>query len=176
MTTGTAALSDVVGLVSAPENEAGGTPVAEPTDTAIDPEGGGDLVISDVVLVANSDGSATLSATFVGGHEPMALKAVSLSTVSGDLAVASTAMWLPVLPGKESRAGDASDAGGFVVPRGLAPGQVVRVQLQFDNDTCAVLDAPTVRRTRAHDKVFPTNGQRLGPGRPTAFRPSCPKA
>ncbi|KRC63775.1 hypothetical protein ASE12_02730 [Aeromicrobium sp. Root236] len=171
---GTATLADAVSLVVAPES--GGASATEPTDTAADPKGRGNLVISGVVMVANTDGSATLSATFVGGREPMALKAVSLSTESGDLAVASTAMWLPIVPGKESRAGDASDAGGFVVPRGLAPDQVVRVQLQFDNGTCAVLDAPTVRRTRAHDEVFPTNGQRLGPGKPTAFKPSCPKA
>src|SRR5689334_18859507 len=66
----TATLADAVSLVFEPEP--GGPSAAEPTDTAAAPESRGDLVIADVVLVANPDGSATLSATFVGGREPVA--------------------------------------------------------------------------------------------------------
>ncbi|KAA1399409.1 hypothetical protein [Aeromicrobium ginsengisoli] len=172
---GSADLSNVVFLAAAPapdptpEPESGGAAVDEPDESAAI----GELAISEVVMVANTDGSATLSATFTGGREAMALKAVSISTKAGALDVASTQMWLPIIPGKVSRAGDASDAGGFVVPQGLAAGQVVRVQFQFDNGTCAALTARTVQRTKAHDEVFPTDGRKLGPGRPTAFKAGC---
>lgn len=172
---GSADLSNVVFLAAAPrpEPEPRGVAVEEPDEAATLPESTGEFAISDVVMVANADGSATLSATFKGGGEPLALKAVSISTKAGELDVASTQMWLPIVPGKVSRAGDASDAGGFVVPQGLAAGQVVRVQFQFDNGTCAVIDAETVLRTKAHDEVFPTDGRKLGPGKPTPFKPGC---
>jgi len=171
---GSADLSDVVFLAAAPEPEPRGVADEEP-DEAVAPDSA-ELAISHVVMVANADGSATLSATFTGGRESTALQGVSISTTAGELDVASTQMWLPVLPGKVSRAGDASDAGGFVVPQGLAPGQVVRVQFQFDDGTCAALEAETVLRTKAYDEVFPTDGRKLGPGKPTAFRPGCPEA
>jgi len=173
---GSADLSDVVFLAPARETEPEprGVVVEEPDKTAA-PDSA-ELAISHVVMVANADGSATLSATFTGGRESTALQGVSISTTAGELDVASTQMWLPVLPGKVSRAGDASDAGGFVVPHGLAPGQVVRVQFQFDNGTCAALEAETVLRTKAYDEVFPTDGRKLGPGRPTAFKAGCPEA
>jgi len=173
---GSADLSDVVFLAAAPEPEPEPRGVAaEEPDEAVAPDSG-ELVVSDAAMVANTDGSATLSATFTGGRESIALQAVSISTKAGELDVASTQMWLPVLPGKVSRAGDASDAGGFVVRQGLAPGQAARVQFQFDNGTCRTLDVETVVRSKAYDEVFPTDGRKLGPGRPTAFKAGCPEA
>ncbi|MDT7787641.1 MAG: hypothetical protein QOF58_6060 [Pseudonocardiales bacterium] len=136
----------------------------------------GRVVVSDVVMVVNDDGSAALSATFEGRGDAVALKSVHIESDAGELDVASTQMWLPILPGIESRAGDASDAGGFVVPRGVAPGQVVHVQFQFDNDTCLAIDAQAVRRNPTHDEVFPTNGKQLGPGKRIAAMLDCPRA
>ena len=158
---GSVGVSDAIALVVAP------TPVP-------DDESG--VTVSDVVMIVNDDGSATLSATFEGEGRPIALKSVHIESGAGELVVASTRMWLPILPGKTSRAGDASDAGGFVVPGGLAPGQTVQVQLQFDNDACLAMEAQTVRRNPTHDEVFPTNGQQLGPGKRTVADPECSSA
>lgn len=138
---------------------------------------GSPVAVSDVVMVVNDDGSATLSATFEGrGDEPLALKSVHIASDAGELDVASTQMWLPILSGKESRAGDASDAGGFVVPGGLDPGQTVHVQFQFDNETCVAVDAQAVLRSSTHDEVFPTNGLQLGPAKATSAKPECAEA
>lgn len=171
-----AAVADAMASAVTPGSgsDADSTPAPEEADAPADK--GGRFAISDVVMVVNDDGSATLSATFRGGREPMALKSVHIESDAGGLPIASTLMWLPIFPGTESRAGDASDAGGFVVPRGLTPGQTVRVQFQFDNDTCASTDAQTVRRSSAHDEVFPNTGDQLGPGRATSSMAECPEA
>lgn len=145
-------------------------------ETATHSDVGSSVTVSGVVMIVNDDGSATLSATFEGGGKPIALKSVHVESDAGELDVASTQMWLPILPGTESRAGDASDAGGFVVPAGLAPGQTVQVQFQFDNDSCLAIAAQAVRRNPTHDEVFPTNGQQLGPGKRTAADPECSNA
>jgi hypothetical protein len=161
---------DAVALVVAPSPK---TPQSteEPVDPVATSEGG--VSVSGVVMVVNDDGSATLSATFEGGRDATALKAVHVSSDAGELEVASTTMWLPILPDQESRAGDASDAGGFVVPSGLVPGQVAHLQLQLENGTCLAIDAPTVRRDRTHDEVFPTNGRQLGQGKQVAAAATC---
>lgn len=134
------------------------------------------VAVSDVVMVMNDDGSATLSATFAGLGDVVALKSVHIESDAGALEVASTQMWLPILPGTKSRAGDASDAGGFVVPSGLAPDQIIHLQFQFDNDTCLTINAQTVRRNPTHDEVFPTNGKQLGPGKQTTANAECSRA
>jgi hypothetical protein len=167
-------VSDAIARVVSPLPDAKGQSGTEKSgETTTHSEGGSSVTMSDVVMVVNDDGSATLSATFQGQGEPIALKSVHMESAAGPLDVASTQMWLPILPGKTSRAGDASDAGGFVVPRGLAPGQTVHLQFQFDNDTCLAIDSQTVRRNSTHDEIFPTNGQQLGPGQRTAAEQEC---
>ena len=69
---GSADLSDVVFLAAAPEPEPRGVADEEP-DEAVAPDSA-ELAISHVVMVANADGSATLSATFTGGRESTALQ------------------------------------------------------------------------------------------------------
>ena len=161
-------VSDSIGFVVAPPEAT--------EETVTHSDNGSSVSVADVVMVVNDDGSATLSATFEGGGQPVALKSVHIESGAGGLDVANTQMWLPILPGKTSRAGDASDAGGFVVPRGVAPGQTVQMQFQFDNDTCLAIDSQVVRRNSTHAEVFPTNGQQLGPGQRTAAKPDCSSA
>ncbi|MEV7396404.1 hypothetical protein [Aeromicrobium sp. NPDC092404] len=155
--------------ISSGSSSTGETAVAQPlwAPAAASVRAAGPLVVSDVVMVANEDGSATLSAAFEGGEKAVSLTSVHITAGAEAFDVASTQMWLPIRPGEVSRAGDPSDAGGFVVPKGLTPGQVVTVQLQFDDGTCVSVDAETVRRGPEHAQVFPTDGDTLGPGRPT---------
>lgn len=162
-----------IALLAAPSPQTQSAYGAEVTPLS---EGGSSVIVSDVVMVLNDDGSAALSATFEGRGDVVALKSVHLESAAGDLDVASTQMWLPILPGTESRAGTASDAGGFVVPSGLTAGAVVHVQFQFDNDTCLAIDAEAVRRDSSHDDVFPTTGHQLGPGKRTFAAPDCARA
>lgn len=162
-----------IALLAAPSPQ---TPSAYGANVPVPSEGGSRVIVSDVVMVLNDDGSAALSAIFEGQGDVVALKSVHLESAAGELDVASTQMWLPIFPGTESRAGTASDAGGFIVPDGLTAGAVVQVQFQFDNDTCLAIDAETVRRDSSHDDVFPTTGHQLGPGKRTFAMPDCSRA
>ena len=68
------------------------------------------------------------------------------------------------LPGL--RVGDASDAGGFVVPHGVRLGVAATVRFELDHDRSFTVPAIVVRRTSAHDLIFPVDGTQLGPARP----------
>lgn len=176
--TTTAEPVDPVAVADAVANLITPTPAAEAADDverddAEAPTGSGRVAVSDVAIVVNDDGSAALAASFVGGAGEMALKSVHIETAAGPVDVASTLMWLPIFPGIESRAGGASDAGGFVVPEGLTPGQAVQVQFQFDDDTCVVAETQAMRRDSSHDQIFPVTGDPLGPGLPTSAMSDC---
>lgn len=163
------AVAEAVALVVGPSSLSG----RALADDAARIESPGGVDVSDVVMVLNDDGSAALSATFQGRGAELALMSVHLESDAGALAVASTQMWLPIQPDMQTRAGDASDAGGFIVPTGLSEGEIVHVQFQFDDDTCLSIDAPTIRRNSTHDRVFPIDGDQLGPAAETAADPSC---
>ena len=121
------------------------------------------VLVVDPLMVVNVDGSASLSATLHNTQDvEVALTAVQVQSEGSELGVASTAMWLPVLPSIPARAGDASDAGGFVVPRGVVAGRNVQVRFVFDDHSCLTVQVEATRRTSQHGGVFPTNGRQLG--------------
>lgn len=120
--------------------------------------------VSDALLVVNDDGSATVSARLDNTTDAdVSLMSVRVESHGRSMPIASTQMWLPVLRGYPARVGDASDAGGFVVPAGLEPGDRARVQFHFDDGTCLGSSVSVVRRNAEHDAIFPTDGHRLGP-------------
>lgn len=120
--------------------------------------------VSDALLVINDDGSATVSARLDNATDAdVSLMSVRVESHGQSLPIASTQMWLPVLRGYPARVGDASDAGGFVVPTGLEPGDRARVQFHLDDGTCVGTSVSVVRRNAEHDAIFPTDGHRLGP-------------
>jgi hypothetical protein len=119
-----------------------------------------------VELVVNSDGSATLSAELQNPTRvDRFLLGVVVESDQRQLAVASTIMKLALPLGAAGRVGDASDAGGFVIPDGITVGHSATVHFRFDDGTSFIALTTAVRRTGAHAQVFPTNGSQLGPAR-----------
>jgi hypothetical protein len=127
-------------------------------DTAVD--------VGRVRLVVNDDGSATVSATL---RNPTGtgrtLVGVRVECDERPLPVASTDMLLPVMSRSSARVGDASDAGGFVVPVGVAVDDPATVRFSFDDGSSSTRTAEVVHRSVEHDEIFPDNGAQLGPAR-----------
>lgn len=115
------------------------------------------------VLVLNSDGSATLSASLATTDKEVALAGVQVAHQGVAQEISSTQMWLPVIPGVGATVGAASDAGGFIVPSGLTTGDIADVHFIFDDRTCVNVEAEVVQRTARHREVFPKRGSRLDP-------------
>lgn len=55
---------------------------------------------------------------------------------------------------------------GFVVPHGVQLGSAATVRFERDHGRSFTAAASVVRRTSAHDLIFPVDGTQLGPARP----------
>lgn len=118
--------------------------------------------VSHVQLVVNDDGSATLSAHLENaGKADVSLVGVRVESDGEVLPVASTLMHLPIPPEFGAWAGDASDAGGFVVPEGIRLGASSTVRFEFSDGTFVTESAKVVRRTSEHDMIFPLDSSPL---------------
>lgn len=127
------------------------------------------------VLVLNSDGSATLSATLATSGKNVALMGVRIVYLGSAQENSSTGKWLPVIPGVGATVGAASDAGGFTVPNGLKAGDVADVHFVFDDQTCVSVEAEIVQRATRYGSVYPKSGSQLGPahGPPDSLTLTC---
>lgn len=133
---------------------------------ANDDANGAAVDVRSVRLVVNDDGSATVSATLRNPTDTgRTLVGVRVDCGDRPLPVASTIMLLLVMSRSSARVGDASDAGGYVVPVGVAMDDPVTVRFAFDDGTSSTRSAEVVRRSGEHDQVFPDNGAQLGPAR-----------
>ncbi|MET0930946.1 MAG: hypothetical protein ABWX74_15610 [Aeromicrobium sp.] len=140
------------------------TPTPTPTTTTTTTTDPGSVAVMDPVVVVNRDGSATISAELTNSTDTeVALMDVRVGRGGDVMAVSRTPMWLPVLPGQPARVGDASDAGGFVIPAGAVPGTNLTLQFLFDSGACLTEQADVVVRTAQHRSVYPKDGTRLGP-------------
>lgn len=146
----------------------GPTTVARPAggdaQAAIDVDEDGTVRVVDPVLVVNQDGSAAVGAVAENGtSSDVALMGVAVWVDRRAVRVTSTQMWLPVPAGDRSQVGAASDAGGFVLPSGIAPGASAEIAFRFDDGTCVLADVTAEARADEHRDVYPTSNRRIGP-------------
>lgn len=139
-----------------------GTDVVRPVADQTGADGA--LRVPDPQLVVNTDGSAAVGAFVENGTDvDVALESVTVWVDRIRLPINATQMWLPVPAGDRAQVGAASDAGGFVVPRGLEPAMRADVQFRFDDGTCVQADVTAVARTKEHRRIYPTSNRALGP-------------
>lgn len=126
----------------------------------------GDVDVLNALLVANEDGSATVSAGFVNNTDSeQSLSSVSVTTMADEeLAVRGLRAQLPLPEGKLATLGFNSDAGGFRVTEGAEPGYYVKVTFSFTDSAPVTIETPVVARTAAYDKV---SGEDPLPAEPT---------
>ncbi len=119
----------------------------------------GDVDVLNALLVANEDGSATISAGFVNNTDSeQALSSVTATTLTGEeLPVRGLRLLLPLPDDKLATLGYASDAGGFRVTEGAEAGYYVKVTFSFTDSAAVTIEAPVVPRTAEYDKVVGKN-------------------
>lgn len=132
------------------------------------------IVVQDPRVIVNRDGSATISAELTNdSRTEVALMDVLVQRDGEPVPVSATPMWLPVLPDYPSRVGDASDAGGFVIPAGVAVGSTLTLRFVFDSGVCLTEEVDVVARSAQHSAVYPKNGTPLGPATTTQAVPDA---
>ena len=131
----------------------------------------GDVDVLNSVLVANDDGSATVSAGFVNNtDDEQGLSSVSVTTMDGnELAVRGLRLLLPLPRDRLSSLGLASDSGGFRVTEGLKAGYYAKVTFSFTESAPVTVETPVVSRTAEYDKVV---GNEPLPTEPTSTAPA----
>ena len=115
----------------------------------------GELDVMNTQLVANDDGSATLSASIVNNTKTeQKLESVTATTLSGEeLPVTGAPETLKLLPDVGTIVGAVASPSGFWVSKGAEAGHYVRLTLTFDNAAPVTIEAPVVTRTAEYDSV-----------------------
>lgn len=132
-----------------------GAQTGQPYQAAAGADHRGSIDVLNTLLVANDDGSATLSAAVINKTgSQQALSSVKVTTMDDkELTVRSTKMLLPLPEDRLATVGAAADAGGFVVTEGATAGDYVKVTVSFTDATAITVQAPVVTRTDMYDEV-----------------------
>lgn len=127
----------------------------QPYQPAVGANYRGSMSVLNALLVANDDGSATVSASLVNKTgTDTSLSAVTVKGSDGaPLPVRSTKILLPVPRGQLTRLGVASDAGGWVVTTGASAGRYVTMTMSFTSARSITINAPVVARSDTYDSV-----------------------
>lgn len=116
----------------------------------------GDVDVLNALLVANEDGSATVSAGFVNKtDEEQRLASVTITTLSGEELVVRSPK-LPALPIPVdilTTLGSAGDTASYTVTQGAEAGYYVRATFTFSDSAPVTIEIPVVARTADYDKV-----------------------
>jgi len=115
----------------------------------------GEMSVLNGLLVANEDGSATVSASLVNNTgSDTSLSAVTVKGSDGsELPVRSIKILLPVPNGELTRLGGSSDAGGWAVVSGADAGQFVTMTISFTTGQPVTLKVPVVARSEMYESV-----------------------
>ncbi len=142
----------------------------------------GEMDVLNTLLVANDDGSATLSAGIVNNtKDEQRLASVTVTTLDDKpLTVASTKMILSLPADKLTTIGGIADAGGFAVLKDAAAGDYVKVTLTFERRGSAASRSrhpswpapPSTRRSAARPRPSPPRPPRRRTQRPSPPTPS----
>ncbi|MCW2769684.1 MAG: hypothetical protein JWR27_1117 [Aeromicrobium sp.] len=120
----------------------------------------GEVDVLNALLVANADGSATISAGVVNnGDQEQSLSSVTVTTLDDqELEVASTDKPVTLTPDVFNAIGGASDAGRFRVVKGADAGLYVKVTFTFSDSSPVTIEAPVVARTAEYESIGGVNG------------------
>ncbi len=115
----------------------------------------GEMDVLNALLVANEDGSATVSAGFVNHTDSeQSLSSVSVTTMDGqELPVRGLKILLPLPKDRLASVGLASDSGGFRVMDGAEAGYYLRVTFSFTDSAPVTIEAPVVARTAEYESI-----------------------
>jgi hypothetical protein len=119
----------------------------------------GPVQMLNTLLVANEDGSATLSTSLLnqsGGQRT--IDSVEVTNTDGEqLPVESLKAKVTLPDNVLVPIGKSSDAGGFVVTEGAEPGRYVTVTVTFTSGAPVSIEAPVVARSEMYDDVSTGN-------------------
>jgi hypothetical protein len=114
----------------------------------------GELDVMNTLLVANDDGSATLSTSIVNNtKEPQELSSVSATTLGGEELQVTDPTKLALPSGVGTIVGGLASTSGFWITQGADAGHYVRLTLTFTNAAPVTIEAPVVNRTSEYDSV-----------------------
>jgi hypothetical protein len=120
----------------------------------------GEVDVLNALLVANPDGTATVSAGVVNNADTeQTLSSVEATTLDGKTLPVEdvTTKQLPLKPGVYNLLGSSTDAGGFRV-KGAEPGLYVKVTFTFSDSSPVTIEAPVVARTAEYDNITGADG------------------
>lgn len=114
----------------------------------------GDVDVLNTLLVANPDGSATISAGLQNNLDDVErLSSVSVTTFDDEpLTVRSPRIALPLEPGLLTTIGT-EDSAVFLVEEGAEEGAYVKVTFTFADSAPLTIEAPVVARNSEYDDV-----------------------
>lgn len=116
----------------------------------------GDVDVLNALLVANDDGSATVSAGFVNNTgDEQNLASVTITTLAGEELIVRSPK-LPPLPipvDLLTTLGSAGDTASYTVTRGAEAGYYVQATFSFSDSTPVTIEIPVVARTADYDTV-----------------------
>lgn len=115
----------------------------------------GEVDVLNTLLVANPDGSATVSAGVVNNADTeQTLSSVEVTTLDDETLKVEdvTKTQLPLKPGVFNLVGSSTDAGGFRVDD-AEPGLYVKVTFTFSDSSPVTIEAPVVARTAEYDNI-----------------------
>lgn len=115
----------------------------------------GDVDVLNTLLVANTDGSATISAGLQNNlDEADQLSSVSVTTLDDKpLNVRSPRIMLPIEPGVLTTIGNVKESAVFLVEEGAEEGAYVKVTFTFSTSAPLTIEAPVVARNAEYDGV-----------------------
>lgn len=116
----------------------------------------GDVDVLNALLVANEDGSSTVSAAFVNKTDTeQRLASVTVTTLTGEeLVVRSPKLPpLPIPTDVITALGSAGDTASYTVTQGAEAGLYVKVTFTFSDASPVTMEVPVVARTAEYDKV-----------------------
>ncbi len=115
----------------------------------------GDVDALNTLLVANSNGTATLSVGLQNNlDEAQQLSSVEVTTLDDKaLTVRSPKILLPLEPHELTTLGGVKGSLVFVVTEGADPGKYVKVTFTFTDSGSLTVEAPVVARTAEYDSV-----------------------
>ena len=115
----------------------------------------GELDVMNTQLVANDDGSATLSASIVNNTKTeQKLESVTATTLGGEeLTVIKRGESLALPSDVGTIVGAVASPSGFWITKGADAGHYVRLTLTFTDAAPVTIEAPVVSRTSEYDEV-----------------------
>jgi copper(I)-binding protein len=122
---------------------------------AVGANASGEVDVMGVLLVANSDGSATLSAALENNRDQaQQLTSVSATTREGAaLEVRSPKSQVSLAPAQLTQLGKVTDSSVYLVPAGAEAGRFVEVTFTFSETEAVTIEAPVVARNSEYDSI-----------------------